>query len=63
MAMLSFKLDKLFIVQVPELVVMAGVVVATFSFPSDPDFVQTFLSIESHFVNVMIGPLVAYPLP
>jgi hypothetical protein len=54
MATLSFKLDQLFILLVPELVVAV-------SFPSEPDFVQTFLSIKSKVVVDMIIPLLANP--
>jgi hypothetical protein len=62
MAILSFKLDQLFILLVPELVVLVEVVV-TFTFPSEPDFVQNYLSIESKFVILMIFPLRIDPLP
>jgi hypothetical protein len=55
MATLSFKLEQLFILLVPELVAV--------SFPSEPDFVQTFLSIKSKAVVDMIAPLLANPDP
>jgi hypothetical protein len=57
-----FKLDKLFMLLVPELVVWFEPVGLS-SFPSEPDFVQTFLSIKSNFVVVMILPLLANPVP
>jgi hypothetical protein len=57
MALLSFKLDQLFKVLVPELVVwFAGVRDVTF--PIEPDSVQNYLSIKSNFVTCLIGPLV-----
>jgi hypothetical protein len=55
MAILSFEFDQLFKLLVPELVVV--VVVGSFSFPSEPDFVQEFLSINSHFVILLQVPL------
>jgi hypothetical protein len=61
MAIFLFKLDKLFILLVPELVVWFEPV--GFTFPSEPDFVQTFVSIKSNFVIVMILPLLANPVP
>jgi hypothetical protein len=61
MTILSFKLDKLFIVLVPKLVVdVAG---ASINFPDEIEFVQTFLSIKSYSVIAMIGPLETNPLP
>jgi hypothetical protein len=62
MAMLSFKLNKLFIVLVPELVVDVDVVV-TLNFPDEPDFVQNALSIMSNLVLRMILSLHANPNP
>jgi hypothetical protein len=60
MSTLSFKLDQLFILLVPELVVwFEGVV----SFPNESDFVQNSLSIKSNFVIVMKVPLCANPPP
>jgi hypothetical protein len=50
MTILSFKLDQLFTLLMPEHVV--GQVI----FPSEPDFVQTSLSIKSKFVIVMTVP-------
>jgi hypothetical protein len=60
MARLSFKLDQLFILLEPELVVG---VCGTFSFPSEPDFVQKSLSIWSHCVVLMNVPLRTNPQP
>jgi hypothetical protein len=59
MAILSFKLDQFFILSVPELVVLVDVVGGIF--PSESDFVQESLSINSKFVIVMIVPLRANP--
>jgi hypothetical protein len=56
MAIRSLELDKLFILLVPDLVV--GV-----SFPSEPDFVQSSLSIRSKLVCSTIGPLITNPPP
>jgi hypothetical protein len=61
MAIFFFKLDQLFILLVPELVVWFKVVGV--SFPSEPDFFQTFLSIKSKVVIDMSGPLHADPPP
>jgi hypothetical protein len=58
MAILPFKLHNLFILLVPELVVVGGV-----WFPIEPDLVQNYLSVLSHFVIVMIAPLHANPPP
>jgi hypothetical protein len=58
MAILSFKLDQLFTLLVPELVVAGAVI-----FPSEPDFVQNSLSILSKFVCVMMLSLHADPIP
>jgi hypothetical protein len=55
MATLSFKLDQHFTLLVPELVAV--------SFPSEPDFVQTVLSIKSQVVIDMTAPLRPNPLP
>jgi hypothetical protein len=58
----SFKLDQLFIVLVPDLVVwFEGVVVV--SCPSEPDFVQHVLSIKSKFVAVVMRSLFVNPPP
>jgi hypothetical protein len=56
MAIRSFKLDQLFTLLVPELIVVGAVF-----FPSESDFVMTFLSIWSHFA--MLSPLRANPNP
>jgi hypothetical protein len=40
-----------------------GVVVVASSFPSEPDFVQQSLSVNSNFVIDVIGPLVADSAP
>jgi hypothetical protein len=57
MANLSFIFEQLFILLVPELVVWfegGGVFIS----PSEPDFVQEFLSVWLHFVVLMEeGPL------
>jgi hypothetical protein len=45
----SFKLDKIFILLVPALVVE---VAGTSNFPDEIEFVQTFLPIKSYFVIV-----------
>jgi hypothetical protein len=58
MSILSSKLDKLFILLVPVLVVG---IFGAFNCPSEPDFVQTFLSIMSNSVIPMIVPLVHNP--
>jgi hypothetical protein len=58
MAIRSFKLDQLFTLLVPELVVVGAAIC-----PSEPDFVQTFLSINSKFVIDMMVPLLANPQP
>jgi hypothetical protein len=58
----SFKVDQLFILLVPELVVWFEGVGAV-KFPSELDFVQNYLSIKSHFVIVMNRPLRANPPP
>jgi hypothetical protein len=60
MAMLSLKLDQLFIVLVPALVTEVSAASAV-GFPSEPDFVQKILSILSHFVIGMKDPLRANP--
>jgi hypothetical protein len=62
MSLLLFKLDQLFIVLVPELVVLVQGVDAVI-FPREPDFLQTYLSILSHFLVVMKAPLITNPLP
>jgi hypothetical protein len=61
MAILSLKLDKLFILLVPALVVWWEAVGV--SFPSEPDFVQKTLSIKSNCVLLMILSLLANPKP
>jgi hypothetical protein len=60
MAFVSFKLDQLFIVLAPELV---DILVGAVRFPNEPDFVQTFLSIKSKLVILMMVPLRANPVP
>jgi hypothetical protein len=60
MALLSFKLDQLFMLLVPELVVIG--VVGAFNSPHEPDFVQNSLSVWSKFVVLMIAPLLANPV-
>jgi hypothetical protein len=63
MAILSLKLDKLFIVLVPALVVWFEVV-GDVRFPSEPDFVQISLSIKPDCaVVIKNGPLRANPKP
>jgi hypothetical protein len=62
-AIRSFKLDQLFILLVPELVVWFVGTVGAVRFPREPDFVQTFLSIKSKFVVDMISPLRVDPPP
>jgi hypothetical protein len=61
MSSLSFKLDHLFIVLVPELVVWFEGVVGV-RFPSEPDFVQNSLPILSNFVLFLISPLRTKPV-
>jgi hypothetical protein len=60
MAFLLFKLDQLFILLVPDLVVG---ICGPFNCPNEPDFVQTFLSINSKFVIDMTLPLRMNPQP
>jgi hypothetical protein len=60
MAIDSFKLNQLFILLVPELVVWFKVVA---SFPSEPDFVQNSLSVWSNFVVLVKASLLANPFP
>jgi hypothetical protein len=62
MSSLSFKLDQLFVLLVPDLVVDV-VVAITFHFPDESDFVKKFLSVRSHFIILMISPLRANPHP
>jgi hypothetical protein len=62
MTLLSFKLDQLFILLVPDLVVDVDVAV-TLNFPDEPDFVQNSLSVWSNFVVLMIAPLHGDPPP
>jgi hypothetical protein len=59
MAIDSFKLDQLFMLLVPELVVVGAVMIP----PSEPDFVQDFLSIKSNFVACVTSPLMMNPRP
>jgi hypothetical protein len=59
MANLLFELNELFMLLVPELVAFAVLV----SFQSEPNFVQTFLSIKSKAVVDMNASLLADPLP
>jgi hypothetical protein len=61
MAILSFKVDQLFTLLVPELVVDA--VVGSLSFASEPNFVQSCLLIKSNFVVLMTVLLVHNPHP
>jgi hypothetical protein len=64
MAILSFKLGHLFILQVPGLIVgLPFVVACCTNFPNEPDFVQQFLSINWNFVSDMISTLVTNPSP
>jgi hypothetical protein len=53
-----FKLDQLFILRVP-----GRVGVGDSNFPNEPDFVQKFLSIKSHFVISVSFPLRINPNP
>jgi hypothetical protein len=57
----SFKLDQLFILLVPDLVVDVDVAV-TFNFPDEVEFVQKLLSINSKVAIDMISPLRANPV-
>jgi hypothetical protein len=59
MAFLSFMLDQLFMLLVPDLVVESA---GTFNFPDEVDVVQKFLSIKSNFVVDLRAPLCADPL-
>jgi hypothetical protein len=54
MSTLSFKLDQLFVLLVPDLVVHVDVAggAGTFTFPDEVEFFQKFLSIKSKFVVV-----------
>jgi hypothetical protein len=58
-ALLSLKLDQLYMLLVPEIVVVS----VEIRFPSKPDFVQKSLSVWSKFVIVMIAPLLCNPHP
>jgi hypothetical protein len=60
-AILSFIFEQLFILLAPELLVWFEGGVGTVSFPSEPDFVQSSLSIQSNFV--LSCPLVTDPNP
>jgi hypothetical protein len=62
MAIDSFKFDQLFILLVPERAVWFEDA-RNVSFPDKPDFVQKSLSISSHSVVPMKGPLRANPNP
>jgi hypothetical protein len=62
MAILSFIFEQLFMLLVPELVVLFESVGAV-RFPREPDFVQNVLSIKSNFVTLLNGPLRANPDP
>jgi hypothetical protein len=55
MALHSFKLDQLFMLLVPELVLDG--VCDPFNCPNKSDFVQNCLSAWSNFVVLMIAPL------
>jgi hypothetical protein len=61
MGRLLLKLDQLFVLLVPKLVVWFEATTA--SFPSEPDFVQESFSIESKFVCSTICPLITNPNP
>jgi peptidoglycan/LPS O-acetylase OafA/YrhL len=62
MATVSFELDQLFMLLVPELVILVQGVGAVI-FPSEPDFVQNSLAIKSMFVVAMMFSLCANPAP
>jgi hypothetical protein len=55
MAILSFELNQLFMLLVPDLL--------AFLFPSEPDFVQKSLSVKSNFVIEMARSLRMNPPP
>jgi hypothetical protein len=69
MAMVSFKLDKLFMLRFPLLVMFrqtkigSDVAFCSVAFPSEPDFFQNSLSIESNFVLGVSCPLLVAPMP
>jgi hypothetical protein len=65
MAIRLLKLDQPLILPLPDLVLVGALVqdVGAMSFPSEPDFVQQCLSIKSHFVIDIIGPLPIHPRP
>jgi hypothetical protein len=63
MAILSFKLDKLFILLVPFLVFAGKVGGSLITFPDEPDLVQKILSTKSNCVVFMTCPLVINPRP
>jgi hypothetical protein len=63
MAIRSFKLDQLFILPVPELVVCWFGGAGAVSFPNEPDCVKNYLSIKSKFVILMQCSLRFDPLP
>jgi hypothetical protein len=58
MAILSFKFEQLFMLLVPEFVVVGAVI-----FPSEANFVKKSLSIRLKFVLLMIDPLRIDPQP
>jgi hypothetical protein len=62
MAILSFIFEQLFMLLVPEFVLLVSVVGAV-RFPREPDFAENVLSIKSNFVIPMKGPLRANPDP
>jgi hypothetical protein len=61
MAILLLKLDQLFTVLVSDPFDVVVLLEDAFSFPSEPDFVQEFLSIKSKLVRLMKGLLPAKP--
>jgi hypothetical protein len=61
MSTLSFKIDQLFMLLVPDLVVDVGVGVGTVNLPDEVEFVQKFLSIKLKFVSFMRAPLLVNP--
>jgi hypothetical protein len=63
MVILSFKLGQLCMLLVPDLVDVVAGAAGTFSFPSEPNFVQKFLSVRSNFVIDTTFPLRTNPLP
>jgi hypothetical protein len=61
MSILLLKLDHLFTVLAPDLVVAFVVLEGALSIPSEPDFVQEFMSIKSQLVSLMKSSLLANP--